>query len=320
MKLPVFFTKYYLRATLIKLGKFFLGVFGAIWLLIEPLSVLWPRALEWVPGGGPVIFLTSFGVALLAAITWVWRESKALLSVTHELYGTDVSIEIQVGDIFEMKGALIISTNTTFDTDMSFNPNISDSHLISPDSLQGKFTEKYYGNRTHLLDMEIKRSLENAVFTPVENPVGKTERYEIGTVAKVHPQKQPIPIYLLAIADIDQKGKASSDPENVLKSLTKLWQYISDQGGYDDLVIPVLGTGRARIQVKMEQMVMEIIKSFIAACSEEKFCKKLTIVIFEGDYIDNSIDLPELERHLHVHATEKRPRIQESKGPIGKSI
>ena len=306
MKLPIFLTKHYLGATLIKLGKFFLGIFGVIWLLIEPLSVLWPRALEWVPGGGPVIFFTSLGVALLAAIIWVWRESKALLSVTHELYGTNVSIEIQVGDIFKMKGAFVISTNTTFDTDMSFNPHISDSHLISPNSLQGKFTEEYYGDGTHLLDLEIEKALENIVSTAVKNPVGKTKRYEIGTVAKVHPQKQPI--YLVAIADIDQKGKASSDPEDVLKSLTKLWQYISAQGGYDDLVIPVLGTGRARIQVKIEQMVIEIIK------------KKLTIVIFEKDYTDNSIDLQELGRHLHVHATEKRLRIQESKEPIGKSI
>lgn len=318
MKLPIFFTKHYLHGTLIKLGKVFLCVFGAIWLLIEPLSVLWPQPLKWVPGGGPVILLASLGIALFTAIIWVWQESEALLSVTHELYGTDVSIEIQVGDIFEMNGALIISTNTTFDTDMSFNPDISDSHLISPASLQGKFTEEYYGGETHLLDLEIEKALKNVASTPVENPIGKTKRYEIGTVAKVHPQKQSI--YLVAIADIDQKGKASSNPEDVLKSLTKLWQFIGAQGGYDDLVIPVLGTGRARIQVKIEQMVMEIIKSFIAACSEEKFCKKLTVVIFERDYTDNSIDLPELGRHLRVHATEKRLRIQESKGPIGKSI
>lgn len=320
MKLPVFLTKYYLWATLIKLGKFFLGIFGAIWLLIEPLSVLWPQALEWVPGGGPVIFLTSFGVALLSAIIWVWRESKALLSVTHELYGTDVSIEIRVGDIFKMKGAFIISTNTTFDTDMSFKPNISDSHLISPESLQGQLTKKYYNSREALLDLEIKEALENVEFITVDNPIGKTKRYEIGTAVKVHPKNHHHPVYLLAIANIDQKGKASSTPENVLKSLTKLWQFISAQGGYDDLVIPVLGTGRARVQVKIEQIVMETIKSFIAACSEEKFCKKLTVIIFEKDYIDNSIDLVELGRHLHVHATEKRLRIQESKEPVGESI
>ena len=318
MKLPVFLTKHYLPATLIKLGKFFLGIYGAIWLLIEPLSVFGPQELQSVLDGNLVIYFTCVGVGLLAAIIWVWRESETLLLVTHKLFGTDVSIEIQVGDIFKMEGALIISTNTTFDTDISFNPDISDSHLISPASLQGKFTEEYYDGKTHLLDLEIEKALENVTSTPVENPIGKTKRYEIGTVAKVHPQKQPV--YLLAIAEIDQKGKASSNPEDVLKSLTKLWQFIRAQGGYDDLVIPVLGTGRARIQVKIEQMVMEIIKSFIAACSEEKFCKKLTVVIFERDYIDNSIDLPELGRHLHVHATEQRLRILESKEPIGKSL
>ena len=319
MKLPVFLTKHYLKSTLIKLGKVFLGIFGAIWLLIEPLSDRLPQALKWVPGGNLAIFLASLGAALLAAVIWVWRESKALLSVTHELYGTDVLIEIRVDDIFKMEGAFIISTNTTFDTDMSFNPNISDSHLISPASLQGKFIEEYYGKGIHLLDLEIEKTLEDMEFTPVDNPIGKTRCYEIGTVAKVHPKNHPHPVYLLTIANIDQKGKASSTPEDVLKSLTKLWQFISAQGGYGDLVIPVL-TGRARIQVKIEQMVMEIIKSFIAACSEEKFCRKLTVVISERDYINNSINLTELGRHLHVHATEQRLRIQESKKPIGKSI
>ena len=318
MKLPVFLTKHYLKSTLIKLGKVFLGIFGAIWLLIEPLSDRLPQALKWVPGGNLAIFLASLGAALLAAVIWVWRESKALLSVTHELYGTDVLIEIQVDDIFKMEGAFIISTNTTFDTDMSFNSDISDSHLISPASLQGKFTKEYYEERIHLLDLEIEKALQNVASTLVEKPVGKTKRYEIGTVVKVHPKEQPV--YLVAIADIDEKGKASSNPEDVLKSLTRLWQYISSQGGYDDLVIPVLGTGRARVQVKTEQMVMEIIKSFIAACSEEKFCKKLTVVISERDYIDNSIDLPELGRHLYVYATENRLWIQESNKPVGKSI
>ncbi len=320
MKLPVFLTKHYLKSTLIKLGKVFLGIFGAIWLLIEPLSDRLPQALKWVPGGNLAIFFVSLGAALLAAVIWVWRESKALLSVTHELYGTDVSIEIRVDDIFKMKGAFIISTNTTFDTNMSFNSKISDSHLISHESLQGQFTNKYYENREAHLDLEIKEALEDVKSTAVENPIGKVERYEIGTVAKVHPKNHLHSVYLLAIANIDQKGKASSTPEDVLKSLTKLWQFISAQGGYGDLVIPVLGTGRARIQVKIEQMVMEIIKSFIAACSEEKFCRKLTVVISERDYINNSINLTELGRHLHVHATEQRLRIQESKKPIGKSI
>ena len=320
MKLPIFLTKHYLWTTLNKCGILFLGIFGAIWLVIEPLSVFWPPGLEWVPGGGPTILSTSFGVALLSAILCFWCKSKALLSVTHGLYGTDVSIEIRVGDILKMEGALIISTNTTFDTDMSFNSNISDSHLISPESLQGQFTKKYYNSREALLDIEIKEALENVKFITVDNPIGKTKRYEIGTTVKVHPKNLPDPVYLLAIANIDQKGRASSTPENVLRSLTKLWQFISAQGGYGNLVIPVLGTGRARVQVKIEQMVMEIIKSFIAACSEEKFCKKLTVVIFERDYIDNSIDLVELGRHLHVHATEKRLRIQESKEPVGESI
>ena len=50
--------------------------------------------------------------------------------------------------------------------------------------------------------------------------------------------------------------------------------------------------------VPREEMIREIIKSFITAYSEKKFCEKLTIVISEDDYRKQGIDLQGLGNYL----------------------
>ena len=153
----------------------------------------------------------------------------------------------------------------------------------------------------------------------MEKPAGKAKRYKMGTVVKVTPQGKTV--YLLAITNIDEKGRASSTATDVLESLTKLWRHISEHGGMDNLVIPVIGTGLARLpNVTREQMVMEIIISFIAACSEMKFCKKLTVLISKQDYKPDEIDLPKLGQYLHFFATARQQRIREQEKPVGKPI
>ena len=102
----------------------------------------------------------------------------------------------------------------------------------------------------------------------------------------------------------------------IIYSLMKLWRYIGAHGELGPLVIPIIGTKFARIQVPREVMATEIIKSFIAATySERKFCEKLTLVITEEDH-DEHIDLKELGNYLHVHAIQKRWQ----KEPVGESV
>ena len=317
-KLPIFLTRNHVK----NCRQWMTGIrtacycYSGSWVVIEIVSHFVPKFGNWSRGNLWLLTAILIGGLVVGFVQFALKCRK-MLSVIQGLEGADVSIEIRVGDIFKMEGAFIISTNTTFDTDMSYNPRISDSHLIHPDSLQGQFTKRYYDKVEHL-DLELEDALKNEEPTTVEESIGKSQCYEIGTVVKVHPRGQVA--YLVAIADMDKNGKVSSHPEDVLKSLAKLWHYIRKQGGYDPLVIPVLGTGRARILVKREQMVSEIIRSFIAACAEEQFCEKLTVVISEDDYRKHNIDLQSLGKQLYVHATQERWQIRRSEKPRGSSI
>ena len=297
MKLPLFLSKLK-NIIYTDFLKLVISVLSSIWLLIEMGSFSVPWVEKWARGNG-WLFLGCLGLALLWGLAQFIRQRTDerqrtdVLSVSHQLAKNDILIEIRVDDIFNIEGAFVISTNTTFDTEIS-------KDLISEDSLQGQFTVKYYHKKVEYLDHDLEEQLKNQKFTLMEDSrKGKKKRYELGTVVKLKPENQVT--YLVAVADMNEHGVATGSFKKMIECLGKLWHYIGEQGELGHLVVPVLGTGRARINVPREDMIREIIKSFISACSEKRFSEKLTIVISESDYRKYKIDLEELGNYLRHH-------------------
>lgn len=284
----LYFSKRYWKYNGKEIRDASLKVLGVIWFIVEPFSYFFPQIAGWTSGNW-LFFLLCLAAGVLRALIKCRPDSL----VRCKLRGRDVWIEIRISSIFDVKGAFIISTNSTFDTSIS-------KQLISPNSLQGQFTNRYYDNEEHL-NSDIKKSLEGLVpiLSLKDGRKGNTKLYNIGTVAKVRPKGQLV--YLVAIAHMDENGKAYGSYKEAIESLGKLWNYIAAQGELESLVVPVLGTGLARLTVTREKMIRDIIESFIAACSEKKFAEKLTIVISPENYRDDYIDLHELENYLqHV--------------------
>lgn len=260
----------------------FLAALGFFWLLTEISSFIvdaWKAQLQalWM------YFLVTSVVYTL----WVRRP---IISMCERLNGSDVRIEIRIADIFSLSTAQVISTNTTFDTEVN-------ETLISSRSLQGAFTQKYYDKSEHL-DADIISALQSepVVSTRDSRVGGKREKYGIGTVALVSPKGKTT--YLLAISELNENGVAESSFENVKQALASLWGFVSSKGRYEPLSIPILGTGHGRISTPRDVVVREIVKSFVAACSERKFTSKLTITIAPRDYHDHELDIYELGEFL----------------------
>ena len=217
----------------------------------------------------------------------LWRR-RPQISTSSKLSGRDIEIEIRVGNIFDISGAYVLSTNTTFDTDI-------DQGLIAEESIQGQFTRKYYQSISHL-DHDLETALcDHSFETLSDQRQGKNRRYRIGTIVQLKPNNETI--YLIAIADINEHGIAQSTFDNVKICLAEIWEYIGSRGDLQPIAIPLIGSGRARLTQKRDEITKEIIKSFIAACSTKKFCEKLTIVISPSDY--DKLDFYELGEFLN---------------------
>lgn len=282
-----------------------LSSFGALFLLVKIATYFfvatsnWPDAIreQWV----------LFGIFGLCAAIW-WCRPK--LKVSHKLNGRDVKVQIAIGDMFTMEGALIVGSNTTFDTRVS-------RELIAAKSVQGTFTEKFYGDETQL-DSELKTCLEGLPFTKLNGTrIGKSNRYEPGTCVRLNPKERTA--YLIAIADINKHGTASSNFKMVKESLSALWVFIGTKGLKGSLVMPVLGTGYSRLSQPREEIVRETIKSFVAACSERTFADSLTIVITPQDAANHRISLDELGSFLH-HVCQYTSFSQNDEPAIGTPV
>jgi hypothetical protein len=281
-----------------------LSSFGALWLAVQMARFFlertkWPDAIRnsWL----------LFGLVGLVVAVWM---CKPHLVVSHKLNGRDVAIEIAVGDLFSFSGALVIGSNTTFDTRISRD-------LISDKSVQGRFTKQFYGDETQL-DAELSARLVDFPSHDLREPrVGKKKRFPMGTCVRLNPKQRTA--YFVAITDINEHGVASGTFDDLQESLAKLWIFIGQRGLKESLVIPVLGTGFSRLSQTREEVVREIIRSFTAACSEKTFADKLTIVITPHDVAKHSISLQELGsflRHVCHYADFSVDNRQEIGTPV----
>lgn len=284
-------------------------MYSGSWLIIEILNHFFPTFGESSRGNLRLLIIIFFSGLVIGTARYL-RKCAKMLSVSHRLEGQDISIEIKVGDIFNIEGAFIISANTAFDT------NISDG-MISSESLQGQFTDEYY-DKVEYLEQEITDALIAEEFISDEDKPEKKESYEIGKVVRVSPRGQVT--YFVAIDELNEHIGVESSLDNVREGLGNLWYYIGTQGVLDPLVIPVLGTGHSGIPVSRERMIIEIITSFIAACTEKKFCEKLTIVISENDYRQHDVNLEELGTYLRLYAGEVHRKAHDLIAPVDKPI
>lgn len=275
----------------------FLEFLGGVWLLLEIgyfFDLPWAskfKNLSWC----------GLGLLTIAAIIYTLIRRRPVMAVCECIANMDIKVEIKVDSIFNIDGACIVPTNSTFDT--SF-----EGGLISEKSLQGQFTKLYY-DEVRYLDDDIARSLSSVTPTEkIEIKNRKSNKYSIGMAVKINRKQKTF--YLLAISDLNGRGVAQSSYENIKKALAEIWVYIAQNGENGILAMPVLGTGSARVNVQRSDVIKEIIRSFVAACSQRRFVDKLTICISPKDYHEHNIDLIELHDFLKYACkyTEIRPQ------------
>lgn len=300
---------YYLKSWLLNLISLelmsaFLGAFGSLWLAVQ-IATFFAKGTG-VPDGirhaWPLFAMAGLGIA-------AYRRRPHLL-VSQKLSGRDVTIEIAIGDIFSFSGAIIVGTNTTFTTRISHE-------LISEHSVQGIFTRTYYRDETQL-DEELCSQLGGV---PCEKLQGKqackTNKYPLGTCVRLDTKGRVG--YFIAIAEINKHGVASCTFDGLKDSLAELWVYIQEHGAKGSLVMPAVGTGFGRLTQTREEVIREIIKSFVAACSERTFADKLTIVITPRDVAKYRISLDGLGSYLQ-HGCTYTPFASGDRAAIGTPI
>lgn len=230
-------------------------------------------------------------VMIILAIIWVAFTRRPISSFIYNAAGNDVAVQVRIGDLFEGSNDVVVSANTTFDTDLS-------SGLIDTASVQGQVATRFFNANTSEMDRQIDEALAGIDGAKKENPAGKTIEYPIGTTAALKAHSRTF--YFVAMAHLNAQGNAHASPREVEDALDQLWQHIRKSGDLRDVSIPLVGTGRGRTGVPRKKMVEKIAQSYVDASKSGVFINRLDIVIRPEDARNFSVNLYEIRDYL-VH-------------------
>lgn len=279
--------------------------FGVLWLVVKIINYFFGTwATENIQPLWWLFLITGVIVALLRNIPKT--------SYTCKINNTDTSVEIRVGDIFDTNETIVLGTNTTFDTTM-------EDGTISPRSVQGQFTSKYCSS-VNELDGKLSTALLGItpkLLSDSEKPYGKTNQYPIGTVTQVGCLSRKA--YFVAIAHMNKTKAAQSNTQNILDALPELWEFIRTHGEPENICIPIIGSVFARVKATKEILIQEILRSFVAACCEGKFCEKITLFIHPDDIKNRRVDFDNAVDFLKYICAYENKRIDSQIAETGKS-
>jgi hypothetical protein len=228
-------------------------------------------------------------VVVLFAVIIAVLTRRPVSRIRYKIPKKDFAVEVKIGDIFKENGEIVVSSNTTFDTDLS-------SGLISPNSLQGQCALRMFKGNTLEIDRQLSESLKQESHSAISDKQGKHDQYEIGTVARVHAQGKNF--YFIAMSELNEFGTAKSSVELVDQAIKRLWLYMTERGELGNIVMPLMGTGRGRIEMPRKKMIERIAQSFTTASRDKIFSNKLIIVIHPSDVERFGINLFEVKDYL----------------------
>jgi hypothetical protein len=265
-----------------------LAVIGALYMLMEVMDFLSIYTKDHYSKFAIIpIFVFALGYVVITR--------RPVSRVSYKMPQKDCTVEVKIGDIFTESGDAVISTSTTFDTDIS-------SGLISTESLQGQLALRVFQGNTAEIDRQLDAQLKDAHSAHRADAPGKKKEFPIGTVAKVTTPGRTF--YFVAMSRLNEHGTAKSTVRMIEDALSGLWQFVSEQGELRTLVIPLMGTGRGRIELPRKKVIERIAQSFADASKEKVFSNRLKIIVRPQDAEHFALNLFEvrdyLTRSLHV--------------------
>lgn len=272
--------------SIIKVGNSLLSVFGALWLLIEILAFF---NKQEVANQLKEIWWLFLIVGIIVVIYQNWPKNK----YSYKVNNRDVSITLKIGDVFKTEGALIVPVNNRLDVD---NHGI----VAKSSSILRLFIDKVYNKAHSHLTLDINFQLQDSAswysnFVLTENP----PTYKIGTVVPIFRDEKQF--YLLCSSTLNEQNRSKSTEDDLRNSLVELWAYLSHCGSKDNLVIPIIGTGRGRIHMTREEVIKEIVLSFLSSLSIESYCEQLTICVHPNDIKKYKVNIGDITDFIRLH-------------------
>jgi hypothetical protein len=248
-----------------------------LWTIIECLSFL-NADFKAATENNICILLIVLLISLISAIIISFPRQK----ISRRFENLNTEINIEVGNLLDKKGHIIIASSNYFDTKTS-----------KTDSLKTQLIKRYFNNAIDHLDQLINESLAEQGKTGrevniQEKPKGKRIKHEVGTVVDIQlPSDNNTKIFISVICEVIYVGQTKtkkSDFRMLTKSLEETWSHIRNTNNNKDIYLPILGAGVTGLSLSKSTLIQLISFSYLLNSKESKIGKSLNIVIPESNY------------------------------------
>lgn len=190
----------------------------------------------------------------------------------------DVTVTVEVGDLFDQDAHLVVGFSDTFDT------STDDDRVISVSSVQGQLLTREFAGDRAALDRALRRALARTAPTGKElrqdKPWGRLLRYPLGTVAVIRDIRRSV--FAVAYSTMGNDLICRSDEESLRLALDRLWEAVYLSGHRRPVAMPLIGSGLARVDTSTPQQLVElVVSSFIARSRRGLVCPELRLVLRE---------------------------------------
>lgn len=262
--------------------------FAAHWTAVEIIVFYFPKVAEYIRENFLFILPMAFVTGLIAA----WPKNSFRCKIS----GTDIDINIRIGSIFSSKNTIVIATTTHFDCTIEDN---SPNPPISPDSVQGQFTKRYFERPEDFesaVEREKKKLIPVSKSSKAEKPFGPLNKYAVGEVILLGSKKRSA--YLVTMSTLNADKKAETAMNDFYDLFPRMWDGIRRKGTMKPIDVPLIGARFARTDLTFEKILIVLIRSFVAASREAKFVDEVNFYVSPRDYLKGGFTQDKLRRIL----------------------
>lgn len=195
------------------------------------------------------------------------------------------AVYVVYGDIFDadivknQKRYIAFAVNRCFDT-------VVDDNLVGATTVHGmafnKLYEKGMYNSNTLntaLQAAIKGKPTSQMLTTAQKPEGNLKRYEVGAYANL-PIDANLNYLLLGLTYFDTNLNAQVSKQEYVLCMQKLIEYFDMEAQGYPVLMPIIGTGRARADLQEREALEYLISAF--KINQNKITSDVYIVVYES--------------------------------------
>lgn len=252
-----------------ELVRSILSIFGAIFLTLEAFEVLTDENIM-------VPFALFLAIGVLPGLVFFFLDGYKISGFLRRKVSipnphNSAKITVKFGNIFSEKGWKAISASDFFDS-------FVDEDLVSSRSLHGYVLSNYWIKNRDDWERQVKAALRNKNGAKVNRSKGNLLRYPIGTTVRACTDTEKFLFFALGRTDT-QNNVTRANAETLICAIRGMVAEARAACSLEPLVIPLVGSGLARVGIKNSMLVDLIITAVLEENREGLVTDHIIIVL-----------------------------------------